>query len=108
MKSALIRRDVLEKELADTQVELDYLQQDKRKAEALVDTQKKELRSLKIEVNTLRAELNEGVSKPSRPRDQPQPQPQSQESVVLYNRKPALPKREPQNAITVRFRRAAY
>lgn len=47
--------------MRDTQNELDYVQSDRRKAEAQVDSQKKELRSLKIELNTLRAELNEGV-----------------------------------------------
>ena len=108
LKSAVIRRDVLEKELRDTQNELDYVQEEKRKVEALADSQKKELRSLKVELNTLKAELNEGVSKSSSRNASSfrvsllifwlfKQAADEQDSMVLYNSRPSLPKREKTN-----------
>ena len=58
LKSALIRRDVLEKELTETQEEVDDLQMAKRSLETQLDDQKKQLRALNIELNTLRAEVD--------------------------------------------------
>ena len=58
LKSALIRRNVLEKELAETQAEVDDLQKSKRSLEIQLDDQKKQLRALNIELNTLRAEVD--------------------------------------------------
>ena len=99
---------MLQKELNDAQSELDYVQADKRKAEALVDSQKKELRALKIELNTLRAELDEGCSR-DRDRDRDRDYrnngekgQERQDSVVLFSRKPILPKRDNQPSATVR------
>lgn len=58
LKSALIRRKVLEKELAEMQAEVDDLQKSKRSLETQVDDQRKQLRAVNIELNTLRGEVN--------------------------------------------------
>lgn len=56
LNSASIRRDVVVKELKDTQQEMSNLQATKRKLEAQIDEQKQQLQSLNIEVKTLKAE----------------------------------------------------
>lgn len=56
LNSASIRRDVVAKELKDTQQEMSNLQAAKRKLEAQIDEQKQQLQSLNIEVKTLKAE----------------------------------------------------
>ena len=120
LKSASIRRDVLERELHDAQNELDSVQEEKRRIDAQNDQQRKEIRSLTIELNTLKGEMadstREPISTPRRNRDNRsgfdrQPRNDRSEtciesnsdrnSMVLYNKRPPLPKRDNQSQKTV-------
>ena len=111
LKSALIRRNVLEKELAETQAEVDDLQKSKRSLEIQLDDQKKQLRALNIELNTLRAEVDsrgnsrQVVEDRSDKRHSPyrvdldsinqfQEESSRDTGLVVYNRRPELPRRE--------------
>lgn len=114
---------MLERELHDAQNELDAVQEEKRRIDAQNDQQRKEIRSLTIELNTLKGEAEEGrresTSTSRRNRDNRsgyEYQPKSdygdsradtasdRNSVVLYNKRPPLPKRDTQTLPTVGVR----
>ena len=97
------------------------MQEQKRRIEAQNDQQRKDLRAITIELNTLKAELNDqprdtssstsrryrgGNSRDYQPRDASSDSRNSEpaeygSSVVLYNKRPALPKRDTQPVQTV-------
>lgn len=114
---------MLERELHDAQNELDAVQEEKRRIDAQNDQQRKEIRSLTIELNTLKGEAEEGrresTSTLRRNRDNRsgyEYPPKSdygdsradtasdRNSVVLYNKRPPLPKRDTQTLPTVGVR----